>query len=51
MRDGGYQCACANFGGCVTGASALFELPRLFVEDWDGEEFERHLDAAYEHPA
>lgn len=38
-----FVCACSNFKGVVQPGASLFELPRLVVRDWDGDEFERQL--------
>ncbi len=43
VRQGKFTCACSNFRGVVQPRTSLYELPRLVVRDWDGDEFERHL--------
>jgi peptidoglycan/xylan/chitin deacetylase (PgdA/CDA1 family) len=43
IRESGFQQACANVPGVVTFKSDLFELPRLIVRNWDGDEFEHRL--------
>jgi peptidoglycan/xylan/chitin deacetylase (PgdA/CDA1 family) len=45
VRGAGFSFACANFPGVVTGAGNRFQIPRLQVGDWSGEEFDRHLDS------
>jgi peptidoglycan/xylan/chitin deacetylase (PgdA/CDA1 family) len=44
VRDAGFLCACANFPDLVTPNTNRYEIPRLQVHDWDGEEFDRVLD-------
>jgi len=43
VEEAGFHCACANFPEAVWPESSVFELPRLVVRDWDGEEFLKHL--------
>ena len=43
VKQTNFRCACSNFTGVVQPRTSLYELPRLVVRDWDGEEFERHL--------
>jgi len=39
VRGAGFASACTNSGGTVTPESSLHELPRLAIEDWNGEQF------------
>lgn len=43
VREAGFNCAVSNESEAVWRASSPMQLPRLVVEDWDGEQFERHL--------
>ncbi|UCG17808.1 MAG: polysaccharide deacetylase family protein [Phycisphaerales bacterium] len=47
VRRGGFACACANFAGVVRSDADSFELPRVLVRDWDGDEFARRLRQAW----
>ena len=43
VRRGGYRGACANVPGAIIPDRDPYQLPRLFVHDWDGDEFARRL--------
>jgi peptidoglycan/xylan/chitin deacetylase (PgdA/CDA1 family) len=43
VREAGFTCACAAFAGAVRRGTRLFELPRVFVPDWNGDAFARGL--------
>ena len=45
VRAGGFESACANVEGVVVRDTALFELPRMQVRDWDGDVLAGRLDA------
>jgi peptidoglycan/xylan/chitin deacetylase (PgdA/CDA1 family) len=47
VRAAGFQGACANVPGAVATSSNPFELPRVYVEDCGGDEFERRLLSAW----
>jgi peptidoglycan/xylan/chitin deacetylase (PgdA/CDA1 family) len=43
VREAGFRCACTADPGFVDTDPDLFQLPRVQVENWDGEEFEKRL--------
>lgn len=43
-REAGFACACATTAGTARSPATLFELPRFFVPDVDGQRFEEMLD-------
>lgn len=43
IREAAFTCACTNIAGAVTSATDPFQLPRLFVGDWNGEQFAEQL--------
>jgi peptidoglycan/xylan/chitin deacetylase (PgdA/CDA1 family) len=46
VREAGFERACSNFAGSVKRASDPWQLPRLQVDNWDGETLARKLDNA-----
>ena len=47
LRSAGFACACTTNAGLVDKYSDRFQLPRLTVGDWGGEEFARRLSDWY----
>jgi peptidoglycan/xylan/chitin deacetylase (PgdA/CDA1 family) len=43
VRESGFESACSIMDGSVWRGSDLFQLPRVTVEDWNGEEFAKRL--------
>lgn len=49
VRAAGFRSGCTTFADIVRPGTDLFQLPRLLVRDWDGDEFERQLRARINH--
>jgi hypothetical protein len=43
VRDAGFETGCANFEGAVRRGTDVWQLPRVLVRDWNGEQFGSHL--------
>ena len=43
VRDTGFVCACTTHPGTIGRHVDPLQLPRVHVEDWDGEEFAKRL--------
>lgn len=43
VREAGFGCAVSTIPGRITRRSDPYRLPRLHVEDWDGDEFAKRL--------
>lgn len=43
VKEAGFSCACSTKAGVVSSKTDSFQLPRLEVLDWDGEEFEKQM--------
>jgi peptidoglycan/xylan/chitin deacetylase (PgdA/CDA1 family) len=43
LRQAGFACSCSNFTGVIEQDTDLFQLPRVQVQDWDGDEFAKRL--------
>ena len=43
VREAGFACACTNVAEVVSPAADCYQLPRVQVQDWDGDEFARRL--------
>lgn len=50
VRQAGYTCACSTLTGVVEAGADCFELPRVQVEDWDGDEFAKRLSGWLDGP-
>jgi peptidoglycan/xylan/chitin deacetylase (PgdA/CDA1 family) len=45
VREAGFSCACSTRAGVVKLSTERFQLPRVEVQDWNGEEFARQLSS------
>lgn len=43
LQETGFACACANFSGAVYRRTDRLQLPRIYVRDWDGDQFAKVL--------
>jgi len=51
VREAGFRCACTTDNDIFLGHTNYFQLPRVQVEDWDGEEFARRLSGWFGDPS
>ncbi len=47
VRETGFSCACSADAGIIDQRTGHFQLPRVQVLDWDGEEFARQLSRGF----
>jgi peptidoglycan/xylan/chitin deacetylase (PgdA/CDA1 family) len=45
VQEAGFSLACVNYPGLVTTVTDPYQLPRMYVQDWDSETFARNLSA------
>ncbi len=43
VRQAGFACACSSLAGLVQRSSDRFQLPRVYVRNWDGDRLARQL--------
>ena len=43
VQQAGFACACSSFAGLVRRSSGRFQLPRVYVRNWDGDRLTRQL--------
>jgi peptidoglycan/xylan/chitin deacetylase (PgdA/CDA1 family) len=48
VRASGFCAACSNFPGVVTRDTDMYQLPRMFMGNWSGNEFAAQLNAWFE---
>jgi peptidoglycan/xylan/chitin deacetylase (PgdA/CDA1 family) len=44
VRQAGFTCACASFAGLVRRSSDRFQLPRVYVRNWNGDRLAQQLN-------
>jgi peptidoglycan/xylan/chitin deacetylase (PgdA/CDA1 family) len=47
VREAGFAHACSNFAGLAVPSTDRFQIPRLHVQDWDGDTFAQQLSAQF----
>jgi peptidoglycan/xylan/chitin deacetylase (PgdA/CDA1 family) len=47
VQEAGFQCACAAYSGLLGPHTDFFQIPRLYMEDWDGDTFARLLRSRF----
>ena len=50
VQEADFECACSTVAGLVGPGADRFQFPRVQVEDWSGEEFDRRLSAWFDSP-
>lgn len=45
VKKNGFQCSCSNINGAVNQTTDIYNLPRMYVEDVDENEFDNQLDS------
>ena len=43
VREAGYACSCSNFAGRVERSTDPFQLPRIFAQNWNRDNFAKQL--------
>jgi hypothetical protein len=43
LQEERFACACAAFPGSVRHRTDPMQVPRIWIENWDGEEFARRV--------
>lgn len=43
LKSAKFESACSNFVGNLTASTDRFQIPRIYIEDWNGDEFARRL--------
>lgn len=47
IKEAGFESACSNFGGTVNAGTDRYQLPRILIRNWSGDEFFRNIESCF----